>query len=550
MTEESKARTGAARPPGFFNAPLVVAWTGYGLALLAVAGMSVLVGLASGRLPSLNFLVLYLIPVLALAVAFGRGPAILASVVSVLVFNWFFVSPLHAFVIADPNEWIALGLFLLTAVTAGQLAAGQRLRAEEAERRAHDTAALYDVGRLLNEVGLEQGLEAIAERLRQNLSLAAVGIALVDGGDGELRAAVGDTSLLPEALRVGGAPFHLLISGQAPGSVQPGAAGRWVRVVPPRLPGGLRSSGRSQVVPIKVHDGVVGQVFLVQEAGAAPLVPGDNRVVGAVATQIGAAADRLRLRREATETEILRRADELKSALLHAVSHDLRTPLASIVASAGSLRQPDVGWSEEERREIAATIEEQALRLNRIVGNLLDLSRLQAGSLVPERGWYDLGALLDDVVGRLKPLAADHAVRVVTPDDLPPVLMDYVEIDQVLSNLLENAIKYSPAGSEIEVSARLGGGEVLVEVADRGPGLTPGALANAFEPFYRAEHPDPGGPRPKGTGLGLAVARGLVEAHGGRIWAANREGGGARFAFALPLAEAKAARAPREEDTR
>jgi two-component system sensor histidine kinase KdpD len=249
-----------------------------------------------------------------------------------------------------------------------------------------------------------------------------------------------------------------------------------------------------------------------------------------VAAQIGAAVQLERLRREVTEAEALRRADELKSALLNAVSHDLRSPLAAIIASAGSLQQTDVSWTDTERLDFAEGIENEAQRLNRLVGNLLDLSRIESGSLKPDLGWYDLASLVHEVVGRLKPALNEHKVRLSLPDDLPPLALDYIEIDEVLSNLLENAVKYTAPGTPIDVEIHRDKDEVRVEVADEGPGIPPAALPRLFEPFYRAA-----GSKVRGTGLGLAVARGLVEAHGGRIWAANRDTGGATISFTLPL---------------
>jgi two-component system sensor histidine kinase KdpD len=239
----------------------------------------------------------------------------------------------------------------------------------------------------------------------------------------------------------------------------------------------------------------------------------------------------MRLREEATQAEILRRTDELKTALLNAVSHDLRTPLASIIASAGSLLQDDVSWSEEERREFAKAIVDESQRLNRLVGNLLDLSRIEAGSLRPDKGWYDIGALVDDVLGHLRPVLSRHNVTTDIAQGLPPIHMDYVEIDEVLSNLLENAVKYTQPGAEIRVSAIARDGVLHVEVADNGPGIPHEALPRLFDPFFRAASPGAA----RGTGLGLAVARGIVEAHGGRISAENRREGGARFVFTLPL---------------
>jgi two-component system sensor histidine kinase KdpD len=262
-------------------------------------------------------------------------------------------------------------------------------------------------------------------------------------------------------------------------------------------------------------------------------------LLNAIAGEAALAVHRAELAQAAAHAEALRVADELKSALLNAVSHDLRTPLASIIASAGSLQQTDVKWTDEERMAFAEAIEQEARRLDRLVGNLLDLSRIESGSLRPDKGWYDLAALVGEVLGRLKPVTAQHVVSVNLAEDLPPIPLDYIEIDEVLTNLVENATKYTPPESEIAVSASQADGSVLVEVADRGPGIPAVAMSRIFDPFYRVE-----GSRARGTGLGLAVARGLVEAHGGKIWVENREDGGAKFAFTLPLSDAENVQLP------
>lgn len=243
--------------------------------------------------------------------------------------------------------------------------------------------------------------------------------------------------------------------------------------------------------------------------------------------------ERDRLRERATEAEVLRQADELKTALLGAVSHDLRTPLASIIASAGSLRQPDVVWTDAEEESFLSDIEGEARRLARIVANLLDLSRMESGTLRPERGWYDLAALVDDVLGRLRTVTRDHPVHVSVSDDMPPVPLDYVEVDQVISNLIENAVRHTPGGTEIWIAVERAEGDAVVTVSDRGPGIPEAELPRLFDPFVRAAQRKGG---PGGVGLGLAIARGLVEAHGGRITAGNRADGGATFRFTLPLA--------------
>lgn len=500
---------------------------GYAAGLAAVAAVSVLIGLVEQRAHLANISMLYLVAVLATASAFGSGPAVVTAFGAFLTFDWFFVDPAHTLSVADPNEWVTLLLFLATAVVTGQLAAGQRRRAEEAERREREAMVLSDVVRLMAGPDTAEALRAIAERLRRELGVSGVLIEAVHG-DATVRVTAGEADA--KRIPVAALPTRFLQEGAPPTAERSGEPGRWVRVIPPWHPPQRGPRGDDvRSVPIAAAGRRVGTLLLVRDANAPPFGTEVNRLLAAIAAQLGAAVDRSRLKREATEAEILRRSNEMKSALLNAVSHDLRTPLASILASAGSLRQRDVPWTEQERDEVAESIELEARRLDRIVGNLLDLSRVQAGALHPEKGWYDVGALVDEVVGRLRPLTARHRVIVDVEEDLPPVHLDYVEIDQVLTNLLENAARHTPAGTEVRVAARRSGDEVVIEVVDRGTGIAPSSLPHLFEPFFRSG-------TPKGTGLGLAVAKGLVEAHGGRIWAENAAQGGARFAFALPLA--------------
>jgi two-component system sensor histidine kinase KdpD len=518
-------------------------WLGYVAGLAAVALATGLIAVVQTRVDLANISMLYLVAVLAIATWFGSGPAVVASVAAFLCFNWFFVEPRHTLTVADPEEWVALLLFLAAAIVTGELAGRERRRAAEARQREHEAVVLYDVVRLMAEPNVDQALHAVAERLRTELQLAAVAIDLNAGDGRETRAAAGD----PEAVRIAepgaNVSSRALGRGTMPAQDRPGGVGRWVRIVPSGPPGvrRLAVSDLLHLVPVEIQGRRVGTIALVRERGSPGFRAVDNRLLLAVAAQLGLAVERERLRHEAMETEVLRRTDELKTALLNAVSHDLRTPLASIIASAGSLRQRDVAWTDQDQQEFAEAIEQEARRLNRIVGNLLDLSRIEAGSLRPAADWYDVGALVDDVVGRLRSITAQHRVRVEVPEDLPPVQLDYVEIDQVLSNLIENAVKYTPPGGEILVTAQQGDGEVQIRVADRGPGLPAAAISRVFDRFYRI---DGTGQGPGGTGLGLAVARGLVEAHGGRIWVENRPDGGASFTFTLPL-QAALGNAPR-----
>ena len=245
--------------------------------------------------------------------------------------------------------------------------------------------------------------------------------------------------------------------------------------------------------------------------------------------------DRARLRRESMQIELLRRTDALRSALLSSVSHDLRTPLASIKAAASSLLQEDVSWSEEERAGFIQAIERQADRLNRLVGNLLDMSRIEGGALHPEKEWYPIGELIHDVLGHMQTTLEGRKIRTWLPEDLPPVQIDYLQLDQVVTNLLENAARYTAVGSPIEISVEVMDENMLVSIGDYGPGIPPSDLERIFDKFYRVSGTRRANSSTMGTGLGLAVCRGLIEAHGGRIWAENRPGGGAIFRFTLPL---------------
>ena len=512
---------------------------GYAGALGAVALVSGFIGLVIARMNVANISMLYLIAVLASAAAFGIGPAIAASVAAFLTFDWFFIEPLHKLTVDDPAEWLSLVLFLVTAVITGSLAGQQRRRARQAEHREREAVVLYDVVRLMSDPDLNQALQAVAERLRSELRLVAVAIDVGEDWLPAKRAVAGDPKALPPANISAQGPSEMLVGGSVPTGVRAGMPGRWVRVVPPHSPVVDTIDGHHlHVVPVQSGDRRVGVLTLAHPSEAPEFSGEDDRLLSAVAAQVGLAVERRQLRRDATEAEILRRTDELKTALLNAVSHDLRTPLASIMASAGGLLQENVNWSDEERKDFARAIEHEARRLNQLVGNLLDLSRIEAGSLQLEKGWYDLSVLIDEVLGRLRPLTRRHKVVVDIPEDLAPVALSYVEIDQVLSNLIENATKYAPAGTEIRVSARRQGDEVRVEVSDQGPGIPPSALSRIFEPFYRVSR---GRSQPKGTGVGLAVVKGLVEAHGGRIWVENRPEGGATFTFTLPMAGENAA---------
>jgi two-component system, OmpR family, sensor histidine kinase KdpD len=504
-------------------------WLGYPAALGTVALVTLFIGSVLGGAHFANASMLYLVAVLVSAISFGRGPAIVASVTAFVAFDWSFVEPLHQFSVADPEQYVSLLLFLLVAAVTSQLAAEQRARTAQALDREREAVILADIAGLTAAADLSASLVAAAARIQQELDVTAVGI-LLRGQPAVIAPFSADVErIFRGALS---APANALSLGTAASATAPGRPGRWVRVVSP-IPRDERARRRLHSVSIDAGGAPAGSLLVLRRPGTEPFRASEDRLLAATAAQIGLAVDRARLREEATEGEVLRRSDELKTALLGAVSHELRTPLASIMASAGSLRQKDVTWSDAEREEFHEAIEHEVKRLDRLVGELLDLSRIDAGHLVLQRQYHAFDALVDDVLGRLRATTSAHEIRVDVPEELPPVSVDYLRMDQVLSNLIENAVRYAPPGTLIEIAARTDPAGLRVEITDEGPGIAAEDRETVFAPFHRLQRGDRA--TTKGAGLGLAIARRLVEAHGGRIWVEAGPGRGARFVIILPV---------------
>ncbi|MGQ0608642.1 MAG: sensor histidine kinase [Chloroflexota bacterium] len=497
-------------------------------ALAACAVATAVVAVLPPGLWLTSGVLVFLIAVVVVSVLAGRAPGIVASLVSFVVFDYLFVEPRLSLTISNPNEWVALLAFLVVSVITSQLAAAQRDRLLDAEAGEREARMLHDLTDLLAGGPFADALAAVSERLRLELGAEAVTIS-VHAGDVSGRAEAGSADGR-SALRATPGAMSVLAEGRPASATETSSPGRWLRVLPAYRAAGKTPRNVAQA-PIRRGSDLLGQLQVKWESASAIGV-GEARLLDTAAGQLAVAVERERLRERATQAEILRRTSELKSALLHAVSHDLRTPLSSIIGAAGSMLQADVEWSPDERRDFLETIDQEAQRLNRIVGNLLDLSRIQGGTLVPALDWHDPVLVLREALHRLTPSTREHRLIISVPDDLPPVFIDPVEIDQVIANLVENAVKYTPRGGEIAVSAAVAEGELRVSVADEGPGVSKEALPRLFEPFYRA----PSASTVRGSGLGLAVARGLVDAHGGRIWAEDGDGRGARFTFVIPSA--------------
>jgi len=439
-------------------------------AALAVAGLPALTALLiawRGHLNLSDDLLIYLVAVVAVTVVGGFWPAVFAAVAASLLLNWYFTEPLHTFTIAEPKNLLALVLFVTVAVAVSSVVHLAARREADAARSAKETASLLALAQTV--LG---GADTPADVLDH--------LTASHGGHAELLERVG---------------------------------GRWVRVA---------SSGTAAqdagVIRFEVRPDLALEVRGQAASATASLLAGYT-------AQAVAALDRARLRTQAAQAEALAEGNRMRTALLAAVSHDLRTPLASIKASVSSLRQTDVHWTEEDEADLLANIEQNADRLDALVGNLLDMSRLQTGSLAP----FLRAIAVDEVAPvALRGLDGGDALQIAVPDDLPLVRADPGLLERVLANLFSNALRHSPPDSPPALLAREDGDRVVLEVVDHGAGVPGDLKEQIFEPFLRLEERSPG------VGLGLAVAKGFAEAMGGTIAAVDTAGGGLTMRVTLP----------------
>ncbi|MGI9059235.1 MAG: sensor histidine kinase [Ktedonobacteraceae bacterium] len=505
-----------------------------------------------------NISLTYLLIVLALASTRGMFAAVLSALVAFSSFDYFLVPPLYTFTIARFEEWLALFVFLTTAIITGQLASTMRSRAEQARRQARETRILYELVRATNsEEKQERQLNVLARAIVD--VFASWGVRdcaiLFPDANGKLVLQASTQPIdEPVALSADEAAtaawvmsqaqtvelHDVSLTSQASMSSAPRAIVRNTAALQP-------TRRYMRMIPIRMGQRVVGvmrllieddpRLFMTENSLGVDQESSDPRTAffWTFLDQATSIIERARLRQESLQIELLQRTDKLRAALLSSVSHDLRTPLSSIKAAASSLLQEDVHWDEEARRSFALAIEREADRLNRLVGNLLDMSRIEGGALKPEKEWYPVGELIHDVLGHMQPIVQGRVVQTHLPDDLPPVELDYLQMDQVLTNLIENAVRHTPPETPIEVSAQREGEQMVISVADRGPGIPERDKVHIFDKFYRVL----GTQRGTGSGLGLAVCKGLVEAHGGSIWVEDRENGGAIFRFTLPIGKSE-----------
>lgn len=494
-------------------------WRGY-LVSAATVVLTILIAKAvSFVVPEIvgSLAMVFLVPVLISAVFYDRRTALATALLSVMCYNFFFLPPLYTFTIADPNNWVQFSVLLFVAIIAGNLAARVRAQADLAAARATAMTELYRfTGKLAGIARLDDILWAASVQIASMLKTNVV-ILLPN-----------PVTKSPE-VRAGFPPEDELDDQDLAA-----AAWCWAHAQPAGRNAETLPGAKRLFLPMRTGEGPVGVAGLQRKDDRTLFSPDERRLLDALLDQTALAVERSKLVEQVDEAQVVAEADKLRVAMLTSLSHDLRTPLASILGSATTLIADGSLYDAGKTREFLQTIREEAERLDRFVGNLLDMSRLEAGALGAKPEPLDVIDLVEASSERMSRRLANHKLLLSMPAGLPLVMADPVLMEQALVNLLDNAAKYAPAHSTISVRAGPMDSKVQVTVEDEGPGIPPEALPHIFDKFYRAKAADR---RIAGTGLGLAVARGFVEAFGGTLDAANRsDRTGAAMTIALPVA--------------
>jgi two-component system sensor histidine kinase KdpD len=426
---------------------------------------------------------LYLIPIGVITTTSGFTPGIISALFSFFAFNYFFIKPYYTLAVHRPLDLVILTIFLVVSVVLSRLVGRAQAGLAAANAREREATQLYELSAAL--AGLHDEY-TVAQILGRQVSALWLG----------------------EYVEVN-------ITGS-----------QSVRFCLP--PTGQPSRPPELTVPIQAARSTLGEILLWRIAPVISL--GETRLIQTFASQAALALERARLAQAESRAKVLEESDRLKSAILSSVSHELRTPLSTIKAAASSLRGNEVGWDSPARVELIAAIDDESDHLNMLVGNLLDMSRIESGALKPKREWNILSEIVGSVTARMKYLAEEHKLEIDIPESLPFVPVDYVQMEQVFTNLISNSVKYAPPNSLIRIRAMVAGDYVHVRVSNQGPQIPPEHLERIFDKFYRVTEAD----RVTGTGLGLSICKGIIEAHGGKIWAENLRDGLA-FNFTLPL---------------
>jgi two-component system sensor histidine kinase KdpD len=468
-----------------------------------------------------NLVMLYLLVVVVAAIRWGRGPSVLTAVLSALAFDFFMVPPHLTFAVANAQYILTFFGLLVVGLVISTLAVRERDQAESARRREMHTAALYDLSRdLATTVSQDMVIQAAVRHISE-LFNCETAVFLPEGDLLTLYARSDEFPVDQDGYAVATWVFR---QGQMAG-----------------LGTNTLAAAAACYLPLKTAQGAIGVVGIKPNLESHEFLnPDQQRLLEALLSQVALATEAVQLADKAHQAQLLRETEKLQTALLNSISHNLRTPLASITGALSSLRDDDQMLGADARRELLSTAWEEAERLNHLVGNLLNMTRLEAGAMKLALETYDVQDLVGVTLTQMANRLRNRRLVMDVPSTLPPVSIDLVLAAQALVNLVDNAVKYSPVDTPIGIRAYVDQGQVVIEVSDQGVGIPPDELERVFDKFYRVQQMSD----TSGTGLGLSISRGIVELHGGRIWAANRPGGGTTFAVALPIAELEPARQP------
>lgn len=483
----------------------------YATSLLLVSAATMLCAFLRPLLEPTNMVMFYLLAVVVASVRLGRKPAILTALLGVLAFDFFFVPPHLTFVVADTQYLMTfIGLFVV-GVVISTLVARSRERAELMRIREVQTASLYYLSRdLAASVDIEAVLKAVIRNVEKALS-AQVAILLPEGEQIVIRAVSEGLQLDASEQAAAEWAFH----NSSP-------AGRGTE--------NLASVGLI-CLPLLTSTSVLGVAGIKLEREQAYHLDENRRLLDAFVSQAAMAMERIYFSRQAEQTKILQARENLERSLLNSISHDLRTPLVTVTGVLSSLRETGLHLSGKAQEELLDTAWFEAVRLNRFVGNLLDMTRIEAGCIRLNIESGDVQDLIGCALAAMEQRIGDRVVDVLIPENLPLVPMDMVLMTQVLVNILDNSHKYAPADSRIEIHAHEEQKWMVIDLLDQGPGIPTHDLTKVFDKFYRIPVPEGAG----GTGLGLSICKGIVEAHCGRIYAENRDSGGLKVTIKLPL---------------
>jgi two-component system sensor histidine kinase KdpD len=490
-------------------------YPGYLWSLGTTAMITSLSAFAFGFLELVNLVMLYLLGVMFIAMRFGRGPSVLSAVLSVAAFDFFFVPPRFSFAVSDVQYLVTFAVMLIAGLIVSTLTVNLRSQARISSHRERRAGVLYAFTRELGGTQTDDEIVRIAVR-HIGEEFEGQSVLLLPDAKGRIR--------YPQSQSIQYS-FHGADLGVAQWVFDNAkVAGKGTDTLP---------GTEGVYFPMKGQSATIGVLALLPVNLRRIFLPEQQRLVETFIYQIVQAFERIRLAKEAANSKVKAETESLRNSLLAEISHDLRTPLASIVGASSSLLYSKDKLGDTARIELTRTIYDEAQRMTSLANNILEMARLDGGTVQFNAQWVPIEEIVGSVLKRLGEKLRGRRLETDIAPGLPLLRLDAVMIEQVMVNLLENALKYTPAGSAIEITVRATPGEIVVSVNDHGPGIAPGSEERLFEKFFRSAHES----AQSGVGLGLSICKAIVTAHGGRIWAENQSGGGARFAFTLPIKE-------------